>query len=175
VAVLPFDWRRWPGRTPLVERLLAGAGAAREGRGVDRALLDAVARADGDQRRVLLEAHLRDQLAPVLRLPAGRIPSRAPFNTLGLDSLMALELRNRLEASLGVRLPATVVWKHPTTAALALHLVDLVAPAAPVAPAQEAAAAVPAPPAAAVDRIAELSDDEVERLFAEKLGRGAGA
>ncbi len=43
---------------------------------------------------------------------------------MGLDSLMALELRNRLEAETGLKLSATVAWNYPTVARLAEHLAE---------------------------------------------------
>jgi acyl carrier protein len=77
-----------------------------------------------NDRRRLLEAHLVEQVAQVLRIDRGQIDPQVPLSSLGFESLMALEYRNRLEASLGLSLPATLVWGHPTIAALAPHLAE---------------------------------------------------
>jgi acyl transferase domain-containing protein/acyl carrier protein len=76
----------------------------------------------GRQRRAVLETHLQEQAAQVLKLAPSRIPLAKPLKSIGLDSLMALELRNRFEASLGLTLPATMIFNYPTITALASHL-----------------------------------------------------
>jgi myxalamid-type polyketide synthase MxaE and MxaD len=74
----------------------------------------------------MMESLIRGHLARSLRLPEERIDSDTPFGSLGLDSLMSLEVRNHLEAELGVALPATLIWRDPTLSALAQHLIHVV-------------------------------------------------
>jgi acyl carrier protein len=80
---------------------------------------------------------VRDTLAAVVRLRPDAIDGTTRLSTLGLDSLMGLELRNRLESALGTRLPVSLVWSHPDVRSLAAAIADLVhdtAPAAAAAP-----------------------------------------
>ncbi len=81
-----------------------------------------------DREGVVLEL-LRGEVAAVLGHASPRaIDVRRPFRELGFDSLMAVELRNRLTEITGLRLPATLVFDHPTVGAIAGHLLAEVSP-----------------------------------------------
>jgi acyl transferase domain-containing protein/acyl carrier protein len=137
-----------------------------------RTLLDAP-----DARRpTLIETHLREQAARVLGLAPGRIDPRKPLGSLGFDSLMTLELRNRLEASLGLKLSATVVWNHPTIAALSEHLlrridIDTATPPPPPSAPPDRPDERPAPDATAdaVAVVEALTEEQAAAALAEKL------
>jgi acyl carrier protein len=88
------------------------------------ALLDRLKEASTNVREELLEVLVREQLAAILRMDPERIERLAPLRKLGIDSLMSLELRNRLEKVLQIRLSATLVFTHPNLVALVRHLAE---------------------------------------------------
>jgi myxalamid-type polyketide synthase MxaB len=71
--------------------------------------------ANDDERRELLFAHLKDQVGLILSLSKDSyLDGDVAFHDLGLDSLMAVELRNALQISLEKPLSATLVLDYPT-------------------------------------------------------------
>ena len=80
-----------------------------------------------DHGEAVLEI-VRAALATVLGEDvAGAIEPTRPFAEVGLDSLQAVRLRNELEAATGLRLPATVVFDHPTPMLVAERVLELTA------------------------------------------------
>jgi acyl transferase domain-containing protein/acyl carrier protein len=164
VAVMAFDAEAWCGAqagpaNPLFERLRpAERGTAQSV--TAGALPDALRAAPPPARRAMLLEHLRGRVARILRLELSHVDRDAPLKSLGLDSLMTLELRNRLEADLGLRLSATLVWNYPTVSALTAHLAQLLGIELEAGPGEACAAE----PDLSGVRVAALLDEELDRV-----------
>ncbi|MDA3647918.1 SDR family NAD(P)-dependent oxidoreductase [Saccharopolyspora indica] len=104
----------------------------------------------GDQLRTVLSGLIGKHVAAVLgHAPGTALEETRSFKELGFDSLTAVELRNRLNRATGLRLPPTVIFNYPTSAALTEHLAaELGGGAAPARPAEPA-------------RTAEVADDPI--------------
>jgi acyl carrier protein len=120
-----------------------------------------------DRQAALLEL-VRSEVAAVFRLPDRGVPDDQPLQTLGLDSLMAVELRDRLATRLSARLPATLAFDHPTPADMARFIATALFASAGDEPAPRTTAHhargdrdIPVPPRA----IEELSNEELVSLM----------
>ncbi|WP_406144448.1 type I polyketide synthase [Streptomyces sp. NBC_01012] len=152
IVVAAVDWDRFAPvftstRPSALISELPDVRAALVGQDTDDAAQDETGSPLLDRLRALPAAEQRELLAELVRAQAAAVlghesateiePGRA-FRELGFDSLTAVDLRGRLNAATGLRLPVTVVFDYSSATALADHLRDELlgtgaAPAAPVA------------------------------------------
>jgi len=132
VGVLPVNWSKFVGHClqsveyPLLKNIVQ---ASRPPVAQPPALLQQLETTPVNGRRAVLMTYLRAQIATVLGMdsPEQMEPRQRLFD-LGIDSLMALQLKNRLEPSLGCTLPQTLLFDYPTIEALTDYLVQEVIP-----------------------------------------------
>lgn len=125
-----------------------------------------------DERHDVMIDVVRIAVARVLRIadPA-RLRREQPLLEIGFDSLMAVELRDVLRRGLALerKLPATLVFDHPTIAAIATHLLSIIEPDAESGADEQVATAEDHADADATSRIGAMSDDEAESMLLQKL------
>ena len=149
--VASLDWQVFSEnieqRSPLLEHLLAATDGGDEESDAQADLLTGLRHASPEDREQVLTAFLQQELQAVMRLPTAPIPS-VDFSDLGMDSLMAVELRNRMNRAFAGEYVAsnTVVFDYPSVAGLARHLAgelgdasEAPAPSAQQAPGQRSA------------------------------------
>jgi myxalamid-type polyketide synthase MxaE and MxaD len=93
-----------------------------DGRKEQDLTVEALSAIEPEQRLALLVSHLQKELAVVLGLESSEIEPKESFNNLGLDSLMVLELKQRLETDLGIELPIDSLMQYPSLVDLSAQL-----------------------------------------------------
>ena len=120
------------------------------------------------KRKKVVEDFLKEQMARVLRSSPDKIDIHQPLTSLGIDSLMAVELKNRVETDLELKIPVTALLQGPTLSQLATLLLDQLAPQA--APGE---AVLPITgredEAEVLANLDDLSDEEVDTMLQELL------
>jgi hypothetical protein len=97
-----------------------------------------------------------------------QIHRQTPFGSFGLNSAMALDMRNRLEVDLGERLPAALMFTCPTMADLIAHLMRRMA-FVEAPPAASAPGATSSEHARLIEKVAAMSDAEADEELLERL------
>ena len=126
-VVMSMDWSVFEeavdDRPPLLEDLLSAASDEADDSASSEDLLSRLRSAQAPERGALLVSALQQEVQAVLRLPTAPAPSVGFFD-LGMDSLMSVELRNRLNRALSGEyvVSNTAVFDYPNVAALADHL-----------------------------------------------------
>ncbi|MBN8906678.1 MAG: acyl carrier protein, partial [Rhodospirillales bacterium] len=129
-------------------------------------LADRLAAAVGSAKRTVLAETVDAIVGRILGMGELGLERERPLTELGLDSLMAVELRNALGAAIGRTLPTSLVFDHPTVAALTDALAAALGLRAPLPIAPD-----PEPPPAPIAAVAEddLDDDAALALLERKL------
>ncbi|WP_280275902.1 type I polyketide synthase [Nocardia wallacei] len=119
------------GSVPAIARLVARSRRRASNQGsAQQSKLSALLHGhnETEQERLILE-FVRGQVAIVLGHDTPQtVPPEEPFKSLGFDSLSAVEFRNRLQTATALKIPATIVFDHPTPKALAHYLRTQITP-----------------------------------------------
>jgi acyl transferase domain-containing protein len=134
VGVMRINWRQWrrlypaSADAPLLRQLIReetdmATESVERKRGSMRDLLLST---EPENRPQILQTYLQQQAARVLGLSVSKLDVQRSFSMLGFDSLMAVELRNRVEADLGIVLPLVELLQGPSVAQLTGRLLEQV-------------------------------------------------
>ena len=171
VAVVDADWSRWQraSRSPVSAALLADLTAADSNAddASDGLLLGELMALEPAERAERVLQELRSRLASTLLMDPDRVPTDTPLTALGMDSLMGIELKNKLDSALGVRIPAAVVLEGPSIRQLAARVTEQVSaqPRRPSAPAVNGTEEASTQELLA--RLDDLSEEQLDNLLAQ--------
>ncbi|HEY7330127.1 MAG TPA: type I polyketide synthase [Gemmataceae bacterium] len=164
ISVMRVDWSRWRGLcltgrvSPRFAHLLREEQAAVCGS------------SDGTAKpqTTSLETLIRDKVARVLGTSPERLDTEKPLLNLGIDSLMAVELRNWIEKELNINVPIMELMRSPSLSRLTEYLRELTANTesmtAPVRPTEQ-----PEPTEDLMTKIEDMSDDDINAMLTALL------
>jgi hypothetical protein len=177
VAVLPVDWQRWRelypafAGAPLLEHVMRSDATPARARRSALLTPAALRAASPDERCVMLERYLIDVAAAVIGMDPVGFDRERPLGEFGIDSLMTVELKNRIELDAGVIVPMVKLLEGPSMSQLAATIESLLNTATP----DPHTLATPAThdgqlqAAAVLADIDGLSDDQVDALLTQLL------
>jgi myxalamid-type polyketide synthase MxaB len=185
VGVLPIDWAKWqpaPALQPFIKNLLSPYPPHSLTHSPTHSPLplptnspsfhQTLNAASPSGRPHCLINHLKAQIAQVMGIQAETLTDlHQGFTEMGMDSLTAVELRNRLQTSLGKPLSISLLYDYPTIATLTAHLLQWLFPEMPVPELQGSSPAGVVETSAVDESIAveSLSDAEAEALLLQTL------
>jgi acyl transferase domain-containing protein/NAD(P)-dependent dehydrogenase (short-subunit alcohol dehydrogenase family)/acyl carrier protein len=172
VAVVAADWKRWQEQYGSAQKSLLSRWHGQPIKSesvvsgtISKSFVHFLTTLPSGRRRAAVLSHLREEAARVLGLSSSyHIDEQHPLMKLGIDSLMALELRNKLSKSFEKPFSATLLFDCPTLSALTDFLLG----------SEQKPEALLEQRDSVLDLLAELSDEEAERLLEKELGVSSG-
>jgi len=172
VGVIPVNWQTFLEQyrsreiPPLLREFAPQAQLATS----QSTILEKLQQVPADKQKSLLLSHVRELATKVLRLNSWQtLDPDKPLMEMGLDSLMALELRNVLESNLACSLPATLLFDYPSLQALVNHLLQDVLLLPKLAESSPASQPEDSEQLTSLEDLARMSDAETELLLLKKL------
>ncbi len=171
------DWSKWGQSfrgikdSPLLENVIVAGGEGTENGGAKDNWALKIKDAAPEAREGIIGEAVRDVVGSVLRVKPETLRADQPLTDLGLDSLMAVEIENSIEAAVGVALPPASLMRARTIG----QIVALISES--LGGAVEAEASVAITPVASTDTahaeavdLEALSDEDIDRLLEGELG-----
>jgi acyl carrier protein len=132
--------------------------------------LQEIQQAAAGERQAILYREIRGLVAGILGFASSdQVDPKQGFFKMGMDSIMTVQLRNRLEASLGCTLPPTLAFEYPTVEFLSKYLAETVEKLSGPAEVREVIQPEPVEPAEPEEWHDDLSEDSLVELLARKL------
>ncbi|WP_413160472.1 SDR family NAD(P)-dependent oxidoreductase [Capilliphycus salinus ALCB114379] len=134
VGVIPIDWSRFLQQgliSPFFSEIIPTEAQLQPKK--DSKIIQKLATLPADEHESILISYLQAEVGKVLGLQPSQFPDpKQGFFDMGMDSLMIIELRNRLENSLGKSVPSTVIFEYPTIKDLAEYIRAEILPTNPL-------------------------------------------
>jgi len=178
LSVLRMDWSLWRGLgltsrvSPRFAHLLRNRSNGNAPGQIAIANAEEIRSADDESRSAMVSLILRSKSGSLLGIDCDQIERDRPLLELGLDSLMAVEMRNWIESQIEINLPISDLMRSPSLDRLTSTVCEIVAGTSNNGP-QVMGSSSPAITSqqanALLDEFAELSDDRVSELLAQML------
>jgi acyl carrier protein len=173
IGVMRMDWQKVAkslSTTELSQKLsgLARTSTLEQQAGEEGSRIrEVVLQAKAEEREEMIQTYIHEQVARVLGASASKLDADRPLNEFGLDSLMGVELKNRVESDLALSLPMRELMQSPTLNSLSRAILDQLTTSASV---PKDTAPLPQETTKQLEaRVDQLSDEEVDSLLSEML------
>ena len=176
LGVFRMDWSAFQrslgadARPPILADLLRDTPEAAVSDTPVNAALEEIRSAPAARRAQVLQRYLLGEVAHILESEPADVSPKKGFREMGMDSLLTVELRNRIEKLLGCSLRSSLLFDHPNVEQLTAYLLsELVDDSEPAEPTGTESDATAPSEVTEVDEFADMSDEEAERLLLEEL------